>query len=161
MQTSLPNSAPQQDFLAPFVEETSVRFAGFWLRFAAVIIDLFILIVVNLALGSIENLPSFTIYEWTESFNYTLGIDAEWVFNFLYYTIFESSNWQGTLGKRVLGLKVTDLEGKRISFLRAIGRHFAQYLSAITLAIGYMMAGWTEKKQALHDMIASTLVVQD
>jgi uncharacterized RDD family membrane protein YckC len=59
----------------------------------------------------------------------------------------------------VLGLKVTDLEGRRISFLRATARHFAKIVSGMILLIGFIMAGFTERKQALHDMIAGTLVV--
>jgi uncharacterized RDD family membrane protein YckC len=57
-----------------------------------------------------------------------------------------------------LSMKVTDLQGNRISFARATGRHFAKYISAMILLIGYIMAGFTERKQALHDMIAGTLV---
>jgi uncharacterized RDD family membrane protein YckC len=58
-----------------------------------------------------------------------------------------------------IGIKVTDLNGNRISFGRATGRYFAKILSGMILMIGYIMAGFTEKKQALHDMIASCLVV--
>jgi uncharacterized RDD family membrane protein YckC len=57
-------------------------------------------------------------------------------------------------------LKVTDLEGRRISFARATGRHFAKLLSGFILMIGFIMAGFTQRKQALHDMIAGTLVVR-
>ena len=59
----------------------------------------------------------------------------------------------------MLGLVVTDLKGERISFMRATGRHFAKYISAFLLGIGFIMAAFTAKKQALHDMIADTLVV--
>jgi uncharacterized RDD family membrane protein YckC len=59
-----------------------------------------------------------------------------------------------------LGLKVTDLEGRRISFARATGRHFAKFLSAMICLVGYIMAGFTARKQALHDVIAGTLVVR-
>ena len=59
-----------------------------------------------------------------------------------------------------LGLQVTDLEGRRISFGRASGRFFGKIISAMILYIGFMMAGFTEKKQALHDMIAGTLVIR-
>jgi uncharacterized RDD family membrane protein YckC len=73
----------------------------------------------------------------------------------------ESSSHQGTLGKMALGLIVTDLEGRRINFARASGRYFAKIITGlIPLGIGYMMAGFTEKKQALHDMIASCLVLR-
>jgi len=72
----------------------------------------------------------------------------------------ESSVWQATLGKKTLGLRVTDLQGNRISFGRASGRFFGRIISGLTLFIGYIMAGFTEKKQALHDIIASCLVIR-
>ncbi|MGB6469852.1 MAG: RDD family protein, partial [Candidatus Acidiferrales bacterium] len=68
--------------------------------------------------------------------------------------------WQGTLGKRALGLLVTDLEGRRVSFGRASGRYFGKIVSALILMIGFIMAGFTEKKQALHDMLAGCLVLR-
>jgi uncharacterized RDD family membrane protein YckC len=82
------------------------------------------------------------------------------VLHWLYYSLLESSAWQGTLGKKALGLEVTDLDGNRISFGRATGRFFAKIISAIILGIGYIMAGFTEKKQALHDILAGTLVIR-
>ena len=82
------------------------------------------------------------------------------VLKWLYYALLESSSWQATLGKKALGLEVTDLEGRRISFGRASGRFFGKIISAIILYIGFLMAGFTEKKQALHDMMAGTLVIR-
>jgi len=80
--------------------------------------------------------------------------------SWLYYAYFESSDWQGTIGKKVMSLVVTDLNGNRVSFARASGRFFAKIISGlIPLGIGYILAGVTEKKQALHDMIASCLVL--
>ena len=76
----------------------------------------------------------------------------------VYFALLESSERQATFGKMALGLKVTDLNGNRISFGQAVGRNLAKYISLVTLLIGYIMAGFTERKQALHDMIASTLV---
>ena len=78
----------------------------------------------------------------------------------LYYPVQESSAAQATLGKRALGLKVTTLDGQRIGVGRALGRFFAKILSSLILMVGYIMAAFTEKKQALHDMIAGTLVVR-
>ncbi len=73
----------------------------------------------------------------------------------------ESSSYQGTLGKMALGLIVTDLQGRRVTFGRASGRFFAKIITGlIPFALGYIMAGFTEKKQALHDMIASCLVLR-
>ena len=84
-----------------------------------------------------------------------LGFLIAW----LYEAIMLSAAPQATLGKMAVGIIVTDEHGQRLSFARATGRHFAKYLSTLTLLIGYMMAGWTERKQALHDFIASSFVV--
>lgn len=78
----------------------------------------------------------------------------------LYAAGMESSSYQATLGKMALGLKVTDLRCNRISFARATGRHFAKWLSALILMIGFIMVAFTERKQGLHDMLAGTLVVK-
>jgi uncharacterized RDD family membrane protein YckC len=83
------------------------------------------------------------------------------VLSWLYFAGMESSEHQGTLGKMALGLVVTDMNGLRISFARASGRFFAKIITGLVpLYIGYIMAGFTEKKQALHDMIASCLVLR-
>lgn len=78
----------------------------------------------------------------------------------LYFAFMESSQSQATLGKKVLGLKVKDTVGNRITFGRATGRHFGKVVSGLILCIGFIMAGFTAKKQALHDYIAGTLVVK-
>ena len=77
----------------------------------------------------------------------------------LYYTLFEASSWQATPGKRILRLYVTDLSGQRITFGRALIRSLARQISGIFF-IGYLIAGFTEKKQALHDILASCLVLR-
>jgi uncharacterized RDD family membrane protein YckC len=85
------------------------------------------------------------------------GLLLAWIYN----AAMESSRHQGTLGKMALGLIVTDLQGRPISFAHASGRYFAKIISGlIPLGIGYAMAGFTEKKQALHDMIAGCLVLR-
>ena len=81
---------------------------------------------------------------------------GEW----LYYGLMESSSWQATLGKKAIGLKVTDLEGKRISFARATGRHFAKFLSALLLNLGFLIIAITSRKQGLHDLITDCLVLR-
>ena len=80
--------------------------------------------------------------------------------NWLYHAVMESSSFQATFGKKVLGMAVTDLAGQRISFARATGRHFGKFLSGVIMNIGFIMAAFTEKKQALHDMLAGCLVVR-
>jgi len=87
-------------------------------------------------------------------FGFVISVAGSW----LYEALMESSSRQATLGKMIFGMKVTDLSGNRISFARATGRYFAKWLSGLTLLIGYIIAGFTERKQALHDMLAGTLV---
>ena len=77
-----------------------------------------------------------------------------------YYALLESSRWQATLGKRLCRLRVTGLDGGRISLGRAVGRYLGKFLSAFILGIGFLMVAWTQRKQGLHDLLASTLVVR-
>jgi len=157
-------------------ETTEVRYAGFWLRFVAYIIDD---IVLGIA-GFIISIPfiggivfsAIGIGEQPEfNENSFLGIAGILgsvlgmviviaALGWLYFALMESSKNQGTLGKMALGLKVTDMEGNRITFGRATGRYFGKIISGLILYIGYILAGLTEKKQALHDMIASCLVIR-
>lgn len=85
-----------------------------------------------------------------------IAIGVQW----LYEALLTSSTWQATVGKRAFNLKVTDEGGNRISFERATGRFFAKFISNFTVGIGYIMAAFTARKQALHDMIAGTLVMK-
>jgi len=148
-----------------------VQYAGFWLRFLAYLIDSLVLSVpavffvflmfVGMAgsLSQIERrnevVPVLGSILFFILF-YVLLFAGLW----LYYAIMESSSWQATLGKKALNLQVTDLDGRRISFGRASGRFFGKLISGMILNIGYIMAGFTEKKQALHDMIAGCLVLR-
>jgi uncharacterized RDD family membrane protein YckC len=78
----------------------------------------------------------------------------------LYYALMTCSRKQATVGKMALGIVVTDMNGHRLTFARSNARFFATFLSAYSLCIGYLMIIWTKKKQALHDMVAGTLVVR-
>jgi len=90
-----------------------------------------------------------------------LAATVSLLLTWLYHALMESSEWQATLGKKVLGLVVTDMAGRRVSFGRATGRHFAKIITQhVPAFIGYIMAGFTERKQALHDMIAGCLVLR-
>ena len=84
---------------------------------------------------------------------------AQTVLTWLYFALCESSVWQATLGKRALGIRVTDLNGQRISFMRATGRYFGKLLSAFFFCVGFLMVAWTQRKQGLHDLLAQTLVL--
>jgi uncharacterized RDD family membrane protein YckC len=90
-----------------------------------------------------------------------LGMFFFVILQWLYFAGMESSARQATFGKSVMSLRVANYEGRRISFGHATGRFFAKIVSGmIPLAIGYIMAAFTEKKQALHDLIAGTLVLR-
>jgi uncharacterized RDD family membrane protein YckC len=78
----------------------------------------------------------------------------------VYYVTAETSAKQGTWGKQIVGIKVTDIHGKRITVGRAIARHFAKMLTGLTFGIGILMPLFTEKKQTLHDMIAGCLALK-
>jgi len=83
------------------------------------------------------------------------------IVQWLYYAISESSNWQASPGKLILGLKVVDTNFQKISFARASGRHFAKLLSLLCLGFGYLMPLFTERKQALHDLVANCVIVKN
>jgi uncharacterized RDD family membrane protein YckC len=78
----------------------------------------------------------------------------------LYFAVMESSPWQATLGKKLFGLHVTDLSGQCLTLGHATGRTLAKYLSVMTAGVGYLLCGVTERKQALHDLVAKCLVVR-
>ncbi|MFZ0638589.1 MAG: RDD family protein [Candidatus Acidiferrales bacterium] len=151
-------------------------YAGFWLRFVAYIIDSLILgvfvglIILILAFTTgfaavIRNLPENptpdVFFQGALLTGLLVMIAATITGAWLYYACMESSRFQGTLGKMVLGLVVTDLQAQPVSFGRASGRFFAKLITGlIPFCIGYIMAGFTAKKQALHDMIAGCLVLR-
>ena len=83
-----------------------------------------------------------------------------WLAGILYFVLMDSSAKQGTLGKIALGLVVTDVQGNRIGLGRAAGRYFAKILSSLILLIGFIMIAFTERKQGLHDILCSTLVLK-
>jgi uncharacterized RDD family membrane protein YckC len=134
-------------------------YAGFWIRFVAAFLDGIILFILGGVTGGIVGAILGGAGVNTDAIG-AIGSLIGLVIGWLYYAYQESSPKQATLGKQALGISVTDLEGKRISFGRATGRHFAKWLSALILLIGYIMAGFTEKKQGLHDIVAGTLVVK-
>ena len=156
------------------MEAPVLVFAGFWKRFAAYLIDSIVITIVAVILvlpfivvlgvgvaltASMEDpahaLPAIVGAVLAYLFVVILAMVGEW----LYFALMESSQHQGTLGKMAVGIKVTDMNGAPVSFGRATGRFFAKFISGLTFGIGYIIAGFTEKKQALHDMIAGCLVV--
>lgn len=149
-------------------------YGGFWIRFLAHLIDHIILGAVAAPLFFIAVLPSIMriarqaeldqepspemiIAIVSSVFVYiALAFVGQW----LYEALLTSSSWQGTIGKRVLRLKVVDEAGNRISFGRSTGRFFAKILSSMFFCIGFIMIGFTERKTGLHDMLAGTKVMK-
>ena len=130
--------------LATSVGGAAPHYAGFWQRFAALIIDAILIGVATGILGIATH---------------GIGLLLAWGLPWVYEALMLSSDRQATLGKIALGIRVTGLQSQRLTFGRATGRHFAKYISALLLGIGFIIAAFTERKQALHDMIAETLVV--
>ena len=174
----MPSAAPAQAYAAaPALAYAAVptsRYGGFWIRFLAHLIDhvilgivaaplFFILVlpvivrVVHDAERNQEPSPEMIIAILSSVFIYVvLAFVGQW----LYEALLTSSSWQGTVGKRVLQLKVTDEAGNRIGFGRATGRFFAKILSSMFCCVGFIMVGLTDRKRGLHDMLAATLVMK-
>ena len=90
----------------------------------------------------------------------TTSSDIEFYVIFIYWILLEASVWQASLGKRIMGLQVVTADGSKPTIYQCAARNLLKILSGITLFIGFMMAGWTDKKQSLHDMIPQMLVVK-
>jgi uncharacterized RDD family membrane protein YckC len=174
-----PYTAPAAP-LMPLPQTTAAAledYAGFWKRVAAFILDGIVLYIPNLiimkSMGSdaaqatmtqaILAAPGDPHAMMTAYGHFYSAMAAAslitTLLTWLYFALCESSAWQATLGKLALGIRVTDLQGNRISFLRALGRYPAKLLSGIILYVGFLMVAWTERKQGLHDLICSTLVL--
>lgn len=129
---SAPTQAPQPSMMPAY--------SGFWRRVGAFLIDLAIVSPFALLLSQFIPVASTIIALW------------------IYFAAQESSSFQGTFGKRALGIKVTDVNGVRLKFGRASTRLFSKFLSGAILGIGFLMPMWTRHSQALHDIISGTLV---
>lgn len=138
---------------------TDRRYAGFWKRLAAYLIDFMLIYIVEgvLAIGVVMMSPReisiVGILYGVMNFE-LVSIALAWA----YFALFESSPMQGTVGKYALGIYVTDRHGDPIGFWRATARYWLKVLSNLTLMVGWIMAAFTPRKQALHDLLAGTLV---
>lgn len=168
----IPVAAPYAVAAAP----GTVTYSGFWLRVPAAIIDGF---VIGIPLGILffatiaSMLPALAQMGRVANPMLLIGVLLPRLFfalivyvvvSWLYWAGMESSSWQATLGKKALGVYVTDLNGNRATFGKTSGRFFAGrgigYFVGIYFLISCILAGFTEKKQALHDIIAGTLVMR-
>jgi uncharacterized RDD family membrane protein YckC len=154
----------------------NTNYAGFWYRFIAWIIDRILLsvvgwIIIGPILAAIGVASHFSITDFQDvedlgslvailgaMFGVALVVHA--LIHLFYHALFEASKYQGSVGKMALGIIVTDVAGQKLDFGKAFVRNLCKYISGLTLYVGYIIAGFTDKKQALHDLIAGTLVVR-
>lgn len=150
--------------------------AGFWKRVGAWVVDYLILLVpitiIAVSMGATAAFEHFMaqlqsgVETTVAATEYTRAVRPATMWALLvgyaYYALFECSRWQGTPGKLALGLRVTDLDGKRLSVGRSLLRNVVRLLSAITVLIPfvcYVAVAWTARKQGIHDLVAKTLVL--
>ena len=134
--------------------DANTEYGGFWIRVGANVMDGVVLIIVSLLINILSQLA------FSEEAAGVADAVPQILLYWVYSAVLHSSSWQATIGKKMLGMKVVDYSGERISVGRATGRYFAGILSGLILGIGLMMVGWTKRKQGLHDFIAKTLVVE-
>lgn len=157
--------------MAETEEYLELPYAGFLNRFVAFILDyLLISIIMGFVLALF--LPAEFMAEGPEAFEYNEDYVRDlseaagpWQYVFfliwgLYNALMHASNWQATLGKRVMGIIVTDVEGERLSFSKALLRFLGKLLSTILFFIGYFFALFTSRRQALHDLLAGSIVLK-
>ncbi|MCC8445964.1 RDD family protein [Xanthomonas translucens] len=152
-----------------FVGDGEVVQAGFWKRTAAYLIDGMLIGIVSQVMQLVLMLGFFgfsSLGSGSPDFSTPGGIVMlvlvyllPMAMSALYFGLFHASTKQATLGKMAIGIKVVRTDGSRISVGRGVGRYFGFLLSSLTLFIGFLMAAFTERKQALHDMLCDTLVV--
>lgn len=150
-----------------------MNYAGFWRRVGAALIDsLFIAILSAVFCGIVAGILFLIVKSNAVSGNVgdaksdlvgygsiALFVAGPLLISWLYFAKLESSARRATFGKETMKICVTDVDGNRLSFGRASARYFAKLLSAIPAYIGFLMIAFTAKKQGLHDIIASSVVV--
>lgn len=139
------------------------RYAGFWPRAAAIMIDGIVLWVPNafVMMGVIFTMVGFDgggEPRAPDALFFVTLYGSMWAIQWLYFAWMHSSKWQATLGKQALGIKVTSLTGERITFWRASLRFLGGIVETFTFGVGLLMAAVTQRRQALHDFIGGTLV---
>jgi uncharacterized RDD family membrane protein YckC len=179
--------SPSSDGAIPllFEQQPRIEYAGFWMRVAAQLLDVIALSIP----GGIMQYIIAALHGSSGGENLRdiefISVCASILLSWLYFSAMESSSLQATLGKLALGIRVTDMKGQRLSFVNATGRFFGKIISALILciafvtsprslrtwgvlycisvivgAVGCAMAGFTQRKQALHDLMAGCLVVR-
>lgn len=162
---------PSQDKQPVSPSQPKERYAGFWRRSAALLVDSMLFLGVTVWLSArfldMELLDQVILGEGPADdldlallagqwFAYALAIQLLYA---TYTIVLHASRWQATMGKQIFGIKVTDMAGHRITLGRSVGRYLATWLEGLTLGFGYLLAGFSQRRQALHDMVSGTLVI--
>lgn len=121
-----------------------MRYGGFWIRAVAAALDVFFVVLLSL--------PTLLLGEGYDAF-------AQVVIAFLYETLLTSGEKQATWGKQLLGLKVSNIDGSRITYGKSVGRYFGKFVSTLTFFIGFVMIAFSDRKQGLHDRVVNSLVL--
>ena len=154
-----PYSPPESD--VSLVEDELldvVHYANFGERLGAYIMDyIFVSLIMMVLLAFTEYTLNDFVYRMDERYSINVGY---LVVGWLYASILESSKKQATWGKQMMKIKVTDLNGEKISYTRAVFRDLGKLLSGIIIFLGFFMMTWTKKKQALHDLMSGCLVIK-
>jgi uncharacterized RDD family membrane protein YckC len=138
-----------------------MKYAGAFKRLFAFLIDTIVLMFLYLGLDILFEIPIFHPLFFSLPLYGLCWIAAFLLTDCLYFALLESSSWQATIGKKILRLQVITLSGERIGFWQAILRYFAKMISVLSAYVGLLMIFWTKKKQALHDKIARTCVIEN
>ncbi len=145
-------------------EDQNRNYAGFWIRFVAYIIDslvIYFLFIILLAIFTGDPFYQYRMEPMEFGREYWSMAFSNYILQIMYFSGLESSKRQATFGKMIMGIKVVSKSGGRLSPLNAIGRYLGKFLSAIILLIGFIMAAFDSRKQALHDKLAETFVVYE
>lgn len=161
--TVAPPPLRQSTVSAPLGVQVGVQgefeLAPFGKRAGAIIIDGLILSMGNWLIDRVAlEFVANVLGSW-ERASFILAL-LELVIGWLYFVLLETSQKQATLGKMLVEIKVTDINGNRLGFGQATGRYFSKMISMIILGVGFLFPLWTPRKQALHDIIAGTLVLR-
>ena len=140
-----------------------MEYAGFWIRVGAWFIDYIIMAIASAIIYVPLTFMGISSSSFDEPAGFAIIQLISTVLNFIIPAVYESwfvGKYAATPGKMACKIKVVMSEGDRVSFARAIGRHFAKYISGLILGIGYLMAGFDEQKRTLHDRICDTRVIK-
>jgi len=172
LRSPVPPSEPVEVAVAPRVEEELVP-AGLWVRMAAYFIDMMVLtsLVMVATTPWSDELAKLAeaAFAQPKAPAPDMAIVARWWLilvainlpvSFLYFVGFNTLRG-ATPGKQILGLRILDADGSRLTFGRALIRHCGEWLSKLTFGIGFLLVAFTPKKRALHDLLARTQVVFD